>query len=150
MTIWLRTAAGVAVFAGVCLGCGGGGGGGGGGGTPTAPTPGTGIGATITIRADGSVDPKDVRIDVGQMVRFVNQDTRAHEMLSNPHTVHTECPATNDVGVVNVGQSKTTAVFSRVSSCGFHDHMNAEATRMQGSIRVGTDDSPTGPVYVIH
>lgn len=150
MTIWLRTAAVVAVLAGVCLGCGGGGGGGGGGGTPTAPTPGTGIGATITIRADGSVDPKDVRIDVGQMVRFVNQDTRAHEMMSNPHTVHTECPATNDAGVVNPGQSKTTGVFPRVSSCGFHDHMNAENTRMHGSIRVGTDDSPTGPVYVIH
>ncbi|MET0213090.1 MAG: hypothetical protein ABW292_08810, partial [Vicinamibacterales bacterium] len=57
------------------------------------PTPGT---STITITASG-VSPRTVTIPAGSRVTFVNNDTRVHDMASDPHPEHTACPAINDV-----------------------------------------------------
>jgi plastocyanin len=61
-----------------------GGGGGGGGGTGVSA-------ATITITASG-VSPSSVTIASGNRVTFVNNDTVVHEMASDPHPIHTDCP----------------------------------------------------------
>jgi hypothetical protein len=89
----------------VAASCGGGGDGYS-GGSPTTPSPGGGGAATVpvvTIRADGSVDPKELRVDVQGQVRFMNQDSRPHQPQSNPHLQHTDCPAINNVGVLQPG-----------------------------------------------
>jgi plastocyanin len=116
--------------------CGGGGdsNSGGGGGTPTgpSPTPAPG-GATITITSSG-VSPRTVTISVGSSVTFVNNDTRAHDMASDPHPVHTECPAINAVGFLQPGQSRTTGTLNTARTCGFHDHNRDTDTSLQGSI----------------
>jgi hypothetical protein len=127
--------------------CGGGGGGYGGG--PTSPTSPSGSIPTVTIRAGGTLDPQEIRIEVGQQVRFVNEDSQAHHPQSNPHLTHTDCPQAN-VAVINPGQSATTNAFPVVRSCGYHDHMNPDATRLHGTIRIGGDTGPTGPVYIVH
>ena len=121
----------------------------GGGGSPTNPGGGTsgGIGATVTIRADGSLDPKEVRISPGERVRFINQDARQHQPTSNPHLVHTDCPPAN-LPIMSTGQSMDTGVFERAVVCGIHDHLNPDATGLQGTIRVGGAEGPGGPVYV--
>ena len=103
---------------------------------------------TVTIRAGGILDPQEIRIDVGQQVRFVNEDAQAHHPQSNPHLQHTDCPSAN-APVVNPGQSVTTQAFTNVRACGYHDHMNPDTTRLHGTIRVGNADGPTGPVYVV-
>jgi len=116
--------------------CGGGGdsNSGGGGGTPTgpSPTPAPG-GATITITSSG-VSPRTVTISVGSSVTFVNNDTRAHDMASDPHPVHTECPAINAVGFLQPGQSRMTGTLNTARTCGFHDHNRDTDTSLQGSI----------------
>lgn len=128
----------------------GGGGGYDSGGSPTAPSGGGGASVpTITIRAGGVLDPQEIRINVGQQVRFVNEDTQAHHPQSNPHLQHTDCGEAN-VAVVNPGQSVTTTAFPQAKSCGYHDHMNPDTTRLHGTIRIGGDSGPTGPVYVVH
>ena len=117
--------------------CGGGGGGsssGGGGGTPTTPTPTpTPSGSTITITASG-VSPRSVTISTGSRVTFVNNDTRVHDMASDPHPDHTACPAINDVGFLQPGQSRTTGNLTTARTCGFHDHNRDSDTSLQGSI----------------
>ena len=120
-----------------------------GGGNPTGPGGGTsgGIGATVTIKADGTLDPKEVRIAPGERVRFTNQDDLQHEPKSNPHLQHTDCPAAN-VPILSPGQSADSGVFDRAMVCGIHDHMNPDATGLQGTIRVGGAEGPGGPVYV--
>lgn len=115
--------------------------------TPTGPT-GAGTPVTITIRADGTVDPRELRISIQGTVRFVNQDTRPHQPQSNPHLAHTDCPAINRVGVLQPGESRTTDAFSVEKACGFHDHMNPDTSALGGVIRVAGAEGPAGPVYI--
>jgi hypothetical protein len=102
----------------------------------------------ITIRADGSVDPKELRVDVQGQVRFTNQDSRPHQPQSNPHLQHTDCPAINNVGVLQPGDSRLTGLFDSAKACGFHDHMNPDNTALGGTIRVAGAEGPAGPVYI--
>jgi plastocyanin len=107
---------------------GGGGGGGGGGGTPGA------VAATITITASG-VSPQNVTVAAGSRVTFVNNNTRPHDMNSDPHPAHTDCPEIN-VGFLAPGQNGTTQNLNRVRTCGFHDHNQDTNTSLQGTIRI--------------
>lgn len=104
-----------------------GGGGGGGGGTGT-------IAATITITASGT-SPQSVTVAPGSRVTFVNNDSRPHEMNSDPHPAHTDCPAVN-VGFIAAGQSGTTQNLNTVGACGYHDHNQPNVTSLQGTIRI--------------
>jgi plastocyanin len=111
----------------------------GGGGSPSSPSsPITGspgpVGATVTIGANGSISPVQVTITAGQSVAFVNNDSRVHDMTSDPHPTHTDCPQTNAVGLISPGQSKNTNAFTSSRTCGFHDHGNPENTALQGRI----------------
>jgi plastocyanin len=116
------------------------GGGGGGGSTPTAPSGGGGggapgpSGATITIGSNGAVSPSQVTITVGQSVTFVNNDSRGHEIASNPHPVHTDCPPMSAAGNISPGQTKLTNAFTTARTCGFHDHSNPENAALQGNV----------------
>jgi hypothetical protein len=101
--------------------------------SPTpSPTPGT---STITITASG-VSPRTVTISAGSRVTFVNNDTRVHDMASDPHPEHTACPAINDVGFLQPGQTRTTGNLNTPRSCGFHDHNQPSATSLQGTITI--------------
>jgi plastocyanin len=122
--------------------------GGGGYNTPTAPGGSSGtVAATITIRANGTVEPAEVSISLGQRVRFVNEHAGQHQPTSNPHLSHTDCPALN-LPIMNNGQSANTAAFDTPKVCGFHDHMNPDTVELRGTIRVGGAAGPGGPVYV--
>ena len=102
---WLAAlVAGVLVAAAAA--CGGGGsdsptgpstGGGGGGGTPPVAT------NTITIGADGRVTPANITIAVGSRVTFVNSHNRNHDMASDPHPSHEDCPPMDQVGFLTPG-----------------------------------------------
>lgn len=129
----LRAAAAAAFMAAAACG-GGGGSSSGGGSTPTTPSPTPTPGAaTITITASG-VSPRTVTISVGSRVTFVNNDTRVHDMASDPHPAHSTCPAINDVGFLQPGQSRTTGNLTTARTCGFHDHNRDTDTSLQGSI----------------
>jgi plastocyanin len=121
-------------------GCGGSsptspGGGGGGGSVVVGSTGAVGtVGATITIGSNGAVSPSQVTLGVGQSVTITNNDSRAHDMESDPHPAHTNCPSMGNIGTVQPGQSKTSFGFAATGSCGFHDHNNPESSGLQGRI----------------
>ena len=131
--IWvLSTACTLAV---VCTGCGGSdaapsggiGGSGGSGGSST--------GTTITITA-GGVSPKNITVAQGTQVTFVNNDNRSHDMFSDPHPEHTDCPEINQVGFLNPGQSRQTGNLNTVRTCGYHDHNLSTVESLQGTITI--------------
>jgi plastocyanin len=107
---------------------------GGGGDNPTpVPSGGGGTpGTTITITSAG-VSPKTITVSAGSRVTFVNNDSRPHDMNSNPHPEHTDCPEIN-VGFIAAGASGTTQNLTRVRSCGYHDHNQPEVAALQGTI----------------
>ena len=102
--------AGTAIFIVAC----------GSGGTPASPSP-SPSGPTITITGAG-VSPQQLRISVGERVRFVNNDTINRQINTNPFPAHDDCPPTNEVDLLTPGQSKTTGVYSIAGTCGFHEH----------------------------
>jgi plastocyanin len=89
--------------------------------------------ATITITASG-VSPRSVTVPRGSQVQFVNNDTRAHDMDSDPHPEHTDCPPINAVGFLNPGQTRQTENLNTARTCGFHDHSDPTNANLHGSI----------------
>ena len=110
-----------------------------GGGGMTGPGPVTGggpgpSGATITISAGGVVSPKTVTVTVGQSVTFVSNDSRPHDMESDPHPAHTDCPPIEGIGLISLGQTRLTNAFTVARTCGFHDHGDDTNANLKGTI----------------
>lgn len=98
-----------------------------------APSPAPSSTATITITSAGA-SPQTVTIAAGGRVTFVNNDSRPHDMSSDPHPAHTDCSAVNQVGFVTPGQSRQTGILTTARTCGFHDHDQPSNSRLQGQI----------------
>lgn len=93
-----------------------------GGGSPSSPSGGGSTGsATVTITSAG-VNTTQLTVAPGTRVLFVNNDTRSHDMTSDPHPEHTDCPEINSVGLLQPGQSHETGNLNTIRTCGFHDH----------------------------
>jgi plastocyanin len=131
--VWMTASA---LALGIAAACGGG------SDSPTSPTPPTGGGgttpdsATITISSSGTVSPSTVTIRQGGRVTFVNNDTNTHDMASDPHPTHQDCPPMDQVGFLAAGQSRTSGNFNTVRTCGFHDHNRPDVTGLQGRITI--------------
>lgn len=116
------------------------GGGSSGGSTPTTPTPtppATGSAsdtATITIGANGAVSPSSVTIARGGRVTMINNDTRSHDMSSDPHPEHTQCTEINQIGFLTAGQQRTSGNFNTARTCSFHDHNLPDNAGLKGTI----------------
>jgi plastocyanin len=113
---------------------------GGGSSNPNNPGPGGGSpgpsGATITIGANGAVSPAQVTINPGESVTFVNSDTRSHDMASDPHPAHGDCPAINVVGTLSPGVTRLTNALTTSRTCSFHDHNDPTNGALQGRITI--------------
>ena len=118
-------ACGVALIIGAC------------GGNNTSPTPTPDPTNTLTITiANNAVSPKNIIVPRGSQVTFTNNDNRTHDMESDPHPEHTDCPALTQVGFLNPGQSRQSGNLNIARVCGFHDHELASVIGLQGSITV--------------
>ena len=131
--LWIGSAAlAVALTLAAC-----GGGGNSGGSTPSSPsptpTPTPGGGRTITITSS-RVSPRTLTVPAGSRVTFVNNDSGAHDMNSDPHPAHTNCPEINQVGFLSAGQSRQTGNLNTTRTCGYHDHNQTTNTSLQGTI----------------
>ena len=109
------------------------------GSSPTTPTasPSDAV-ATNTITISNNVaTPKNIRVARGTQVTIINNDTRSHNMTSNPHPEHTECPEINSVGFLSAGQTRATGnMVTNRAVCGFHDHDSPDIAGLQGSITI--------------
>lgn len=100
--------------------------------SPASPSQGS---ATVTITAAG-VTPSSLTVYAGTIVTFVNQDSVNHDMASNPHPTHTDCPEVNQVRSLAPGQSKRTGAFGAARTCGFHDDSQPGNASLKGTITV--------------
>jgi hypothetical protein len=119
----------LAAFAAAC--------GGSGGGVMPSPLPSTMPVPTTTITiANNAASPKDIVVPVGSRVTFVNNDTRSHDMHSDPHPEHTDCEPLNQIGFLNPGESRESGNLNTPRVCGFHDHALPNVAGLQGTITI--------------
>lgn len=104
-------------------------------GSSSTPTATCGSGTTVVI-FNNAVCPQTVTVALGSQVTFVNNDTVPHEIDSNPHPEHTDCPEINQVGHLEAGQSRQTGNLVMARSCGYHDHLNFATKSLQGTITI--------------
>jgi plastocyanin len=120
--------------------------GGGGGSSPSAPAtnPPSDNSLTVTISAAG-VSPRSLQVPLGGRVTFVNNDTRTHQVMSDPNPQHSDCPSINAIATISPGQTRQTASLDVRRTCGYHDHMNPSETALQGGLMIGGSTDPVTP-----
>ena len=124
--------AGAALTVAAALSCGG--------GSSSAPptsssamcTPSTS--PTTFVIMNNTVCPQSITVARGTQVTFSNQDSIIHDMNSDPHPEHTDCPEINQVGFLNPGQSRLSGNLNVARRCGFHDHSRPENASTKGTI----------------
>jgi hypothetical protein len=82
------------------------------------------------------MSPADVRIKTYGEVKFVNNDSDVHNIVSDPVDEHTQCPQINQVGILQPGESRLTGVLNLARTCGYHDHLNKTDPKWKGRIVV--------------
>ena len=104
--------------------------------SPSSPTGGNDgpIAQTFTITSAG-ISPKTATVALGSRVTIVNNDNRTHDMKSDPHPEHSDCPPLN-VNELGPGQSRTSQTLMSVRTCGMHDHSDPDNPLWKTSITV--------------
>lgn len=105
-------------------------------GGSTAPTPPTTSPNPnqMVISAAGVLTPSEITVAAGSRVLFINNHSKAHEMFSDPHPEHTDCPEINQVGLLAPGQQHETGNLVTVRTCGVHDHADPDNAALHGRI----------------
>jgi len=104
-------------------------------GSNSNPTPPPTVTNVITITANG-VSPKAIAVSPGSQVTFTNNDTRTHDMQSDPHPEHNDCPELAQVGFLRVGESRQSGNLNSIRTCTYHDNSHEEDPRLRGSITI--------------
>ena len=63
-------------------------------------------------------------------------DATTHEMDSDPHPEHSDCPALNQIDFLNPGQSRSGGNLTTARNCGFHDHLNPNNGSLRGTVTI--------------
>src|SRR5262245_9533958 len=90
---------------------------------------------TIVIQ-NNQVCPQTLTVAVGSQVTMINNDSNTHDMESDPHPEHTDCPALNQIGFLNPGQTRTSGNLTVARRCGFHDHARPDVAGLKGTITI--------------
>jgi plastocyanin len=86
----------------------------------------------VNIGANG-VSPQILHISADTVITFVNRDSRAHELRSDPHPAHTECALMN-LGPIAAGASRDTVKIVSGQGCGYHAEGDPASRSFQGFV----------------
>ena len=110
-----------------------------GGSSSTTPTPGGGTtptGTNTIVISDNTLSPQNITVARGSQVTVTNNDSRDHEMDSDPHPEHTDCPELNQIGFLNPGQSRQSGNLNTARKCGIHDHGDPNRATLKATITI--------------
>lgn len=106
--------------------------------SPSGPCP-SGPGPspnTLFITNNRICPTQTLTVTRGTQITILNSDSRVHEMDSDPHPEHTDCPELNQIGFLNPGQSRQSGNLNIARKCGFHDHGNPDNDGLKGTITI--------------
>jgi hypothetical protein len=107
-------------------------------GSSTGPsgscTPSTSPGTLVIM--NNSICPQAITVTRGGQLTIVNQDSRSHDMNSDPHPAHTDCPELNQIGFLNTNQQRTSGNLNTARTCGMHDHGDPDRASLKATITI--------------
>lgn len=112
----------------------------GGSSSPGSTSPSTGCTpsaspATFVIQ-NNTICPSTLTVSRGTQVTILNSDSRTHEMDSDPHPEHTDCPELNQIGFLNPGQSRQSGNLNTARRCGLHDHSAPDNSGLKATVTI--------------
>ena len=90
----------------------------------------------MTISAAGVLGPSELVVSPGSRVLFINNHSQRHNVTSDPHPEHSDCPEINQVGLLSSGQRRETGNLVAVRTCGIHDHDDPDNRNLRARIVV--------------
>jgi hypothetical protein len=111
-----------------------------GGGSSSATSPTGSAGCTPSsspntfVIQNNTICPSTMTVKLGSQVTVINSDSRAHEMDSDPHPEHTDCPELNQIGHLEPSQSRQSGNLIVARTCGMHDHTAPDVSSLWASI----------------
>ncbi len=105
----------------------------GGSGAPSTPTTSDNPNQMV-ISAAGVLTPSEITVTAGSRVLIVNSHSKPHQIASDPHPEHTDCPEINQVGLLGPGERRETGNLVTVRTCGLHDHDDPDNASLHGRI----------------
>ena len=90
---------------------------------------------TLVIQ-NNTICPTTLTVTRGSQITVLNSDSRTHEMDSDPHPEHTDCPELNQVGFLNPGQSRQSGNLNTARKCGMHDHSSPDTASLKATITI--------------
>ena len=85
---------------------------------------------------NNAICPQSLTVALGAQLTIQNQDSRTHDMTSDPHPSHTDCPELNQVGFLNPGQSRSSGNLNTARRCGMHDHSDPERASLKATVAI--------------
>jgi hypothetical protein len=90
---------------------------------------------TLVIQ-NNTICPQALTVSRGTQITILNSDSRTHEMDSDPHPEHTDCPELNQIGFLNPGQSRQSGNLNTARRCGLHDHASPDTAGLKAVITI--------------
>lgn len=91
---------------------------------------------TVAVNyVNGQLSLKNLTVNAGDTVLFVNADDKPHWPASDPHPSHSKCPGFDSLNALQKGQSYA-MTFHVVGVCSYHDHLNPSNAALKGVITV--------------
>jgi hypothetical protein len=89
---------------------------------------------TLVLMAN-SICPQTLTVSLGSQLTIMNQDSNTHEMASDPHPEHTDCPEIT-IGFLSPGQTRSSNNLNTARRCGIHDHSNSTSAALKATITI--------------
>lgn len=90
---------------------------------------------TLVIQ-NNTICPQTMTVTRGTQIAILNSDSRNHEMDSDPHPEHTDCPELNQIGFLSTGQTRQSGNLNTARRCGIHDHTSPEVAGLKATITI--------------
>jgi hypothetical protein len=85
---------------------------------------------------NNTICPSALTVRPGTQITVINSDSRSHEMDSDPHPEHNDCPELNQIGHLEPNQSRLSGNLNTARKCGMHDHNSPDTSTLKATITI--------------
>ena len=94
------------------------------------------LNANTLVIQNNTICPSTLTVPRGTQITILNSDPRDHQMNSDPHPEHTDCPELNQIGFLTTNQSRQSGNLNIARKCGMHDHNAPDTASLKATITI--------------